>query len=180
MWVSRTRPLACLRYHTGMTIADFRRLFTYSDNCRALLCDTLATHPDTLHDPFTTTSPFASIAALLAHSVGAEERWITWRIGGVSLPLRYEERAAPTLDGLCRDAQTIRDQTYAFLAPLSDPDLERPITMVWGEPEVETTFTVGEILFHILNHENYHRAQIVMELQRRGVDPPNFDYVLRR
>ncbi|MBC8143000.1 MAG: hypothetical protein H7Y38_16370 [Armatimonadetes bacterium] len=31
--------------------------------------------------------------------------------------------------------------------------------------------------FHILNHENYHRGQIIARLQQHGVEVPNFDYL---
>jgi len=34
------------------------------------------------------------------------------------------------------------------------------------------------VFFHIIHHENYHRGQVIMALQRFGVDPPNFDYIL--
>ena len=161
-----------------MNKADFHRLFRYSDNCWRLLGKTLATHPPTSatwDTPFNTTSRWNTIRVLLAHSIGAEERLITVRLQNHSLPVTYEERAASDWEGLYRDHQTIRTATYAYLDSLTD-------TEVGDEKEVwrvqDSILTRSDILFHILNHENYHRGQVVMRLQQLGIDPPNFDYVL--
>lgn len=34
-----------------------------------------------------------------------------------------------------------------------------------------------DILFHIINHSTYHRAQIATELKTRGIEPLNTDYI---
>jgi uncharacterized damage-inducible protein DinB len=34
-----------------------------------------------------------------------------------------------------------------------------------------------DILYHILNHSNYHRAQIVMDLKQKGLKHPNFNFI---
>ncbi len=34
-----------------------------------------------------------------------------------------------------------------------------------------------DILYHILNHSNYHRAQIVMDLKQKGLRHPNFNFI---
>jgi uncharacterized damage-inducible protein DinB len=34
-----------------------------------------------------------------------------------------------------------------------------------------------DILFHIINHSTYHRAQIALLLREQGIDPINTDYI---
>lgn len=38
--------------------------------------------------------------------------------------------------------------------------------------------TVDEILFHIINHSTYHRAQIATECRLHGIEPLSSDYIL--
>lgn len=37
--------------------------------------------------------------------------------------------------------------------------------------------TVQDILFHIINHSTHHRAQLVVEMKKSGIDPPTLDYI---
>ena len=37
--------------------------------------------------------------------------------------------------------------------------------------------SVRDILFHVVNHSNYHRAQIASELVNTGLKPPVSDYI---
>lgn len=161
-----------------MNRSDFRRLFRYSDNCWALLRDTLSNVPqasETCDTPFGTTSQWNTVRLLLAHSIGAEERLITVRLLRHPFLITYEERAPMDWEGLFRDHQTIRAATYAYLDGLTDADVEDE-TEVWRI--AHGALTRADVLFHIINHENYHRGQVVMALQRHGIDPPNFDYIL--
>lgn len=42
-----------------------------------------------------------------------------------------------------------------------------------------TTFTnkIKDVLFHVINHSTYHRAQIATELKNCGIEPINTDYI---
>lgn len=37
---------------------------------------------------------------------------------------------------------------------------------------------VQDILFHVINHSTYHRAQIASLLKQTGITPPGTDYIL--
>lgn len=37
--------------------------------------------------------------------------------------------------------------------------------------------TIKDILYHIINHSTYHRAQIATELKQNGMEPINTDYI---
>ena len=39
------------------------------------------------------------------------------------------------------------------------------------------TNTLQDILFHVINHSTHHRAQIVMDFRKNGMEPPSLDYV---
>jgi uncharacterized damage-inducible protein DinB len=160
-----------------MTQQDIVHLFRYSDNCWRQLEAVLNECPDTFDAPFITTSKFASIRAILAHSIAAEERWITLRLQGGAIPVAYEERAGTTIAELFADQRAIRQQTYDYLETIANHSLqeEKPIDLPqWN---YRGQLTLEDILFHLMNHENYHRGQVILCLQQRGFDPPNFDYV---
>jgi len=127
--------------------------------------------------PFETTSKWNSVRMLLAHCNGAEERWINRRLQDLPLPVIYEERAAPDWEGLYADHRTIRAATYAYLAARTDAELASEQELMRFE---DKPVSLADVLFHIFNHENYHRGQVITALQRLGVDPPNFDYCIVR
>jgi len=160
-----------------MNRTDFHKLLAYSDNCWRLLDEVLTTCPEVWERQFETTSPWNTIRLLLAHTVGAEERWITLRLQNLPIPVIYEQRASPDQNGLYRDHRTLRAATYAYLERLTDAELEDDKPADLAQWENHLGLTRAEVLFHVLNHENYHRGQVITALQRFGVDPPNFDYV---
>lgn len=153
-----------------------RALFAYSDNCRRVLKETLAANPEAFDRLFEQPLvEFKTIREVLAHTIGAEERWIVMRIGGRVVPW-YGERAPDSLEELFADWERNRANTYRFMDSLSDPDYNR-IHKVKLANGWEGELSVEQILFHVLNHETHHRAQVSMALQQMGIDPPDFDFV---
>jgi uncharacterized damage-inducible protein DinB len=157
-----------------MNRSDFHTLFTYSDNCWALFGEVLPEAPEAWDAPFETTSTWNSVHTLLAHCIGAEERIVTLRLKNLPLPVSYEDRAAAGWTGLYEDHKTVRAVTYSYIKSLADAQFEETVPGIAGRTDV----TRADMLFHILNHENYHRGQVISALQRLGIDPPNFDYIL--
>ena len=49
-----------------------------------------------------------------------------------------------------------------------------------SEEGVELSKEVVDILYHILNHNNYHRAQISLEMRKLGIQPPSFNFITFR
>ena len=162
-----------------MNRIDFLNLFAYSDTCWRLLGDSLVAVPDAWKDEFETTSRFNSIARLLAHCVGAEERLVGRRLQNLPIEIPYEDRAAADWTGVYADHCQIRAATYAYLETLSDDDFVDPQPILPPTPE-RGALTRADILFQVLNHENFHRGQVILILQRIGGDPPNFDYMALR
>ncbi|SES10492.1 DinB family protein [Pedobacter rhizosphaerae] len=60
---------------------------------------------------------------------------------------------------------------------LSNRDLEEQITY---QNSIGDQFqnTIAEILFQLLNHSTYHRAQIATLFKREGLTPPITDYIM--
>ena len=151
-------------------------LLDYSDNCRALLKDTLLAHRDLVDRPIQPPlREMRSIRYIASHMVGAEQRWVERRILGRDIS-DYETCAATSIDDLFVDWDRTRSQTRAYLAKLNPDDYRRVYTVGLGERWIGS-LTVEQILFHIFNHETHHRAQISMALQQFGLDPPDFDFV---
>jgi uncharacterized damage-inducible protein DinB len=42
---------------------------------------------------------------------------------------------------------------------------------------VEFTKSINDVLYHILNHSNYHRAQIIMDLKNNNLAVPSFNFI---
>lgn len=157
-----------------MTV-DINQLYTYSAKSLDTLEGFLREHPEALTQPFETLSKYKCIAQLMAHCIGAEQRWTVSGLMGQPRPPRYEETFTADLDILCADAREVRDQT---LAELEAGELSHEISYTGASSPMSMLITRGEIMFHIINHETWHRGQISMALQRMQLDPPNFDYPL--
>ena len=46
-----------------------------------------------------------------------------------------------------------------------------------SEENVQLSRSTIDVLYHILNHSNYHRAQIAMELRNLDIKPPSFNFI---
>jgi uncharacterized damage-inducible protein DinB len=42
---------------------------------------------------------------------------------------------------------------------------------------VEFEKSTSDVLYHILNHSNYHRAQIALDLKQNNLKTPNFNFI---
>jgi uncharacterized damage-inducible protein DinB len=142
------------------------------------LRSTLEQHPDVFDQPFETLSSFKCIRLLVAHMAGAEERWVLQRLCNTPPGPRLEERAPESLDGVFDEWERIRANTRAFVAALDIAGLSGMIPVSLPHHGYEGRKTVEQILFQVFNHQTYHLGQISMTLQRLGIDPPNFDYIL--
>lgn len=155
---------------------DIRELYRYSDNCRRLLYETVKANPQVFDTPFQTLSSHMSVRRLIAHMIGAEQRWIEKYIGGRDIE-RYENNPPETIDALFADWERQRAKTEALIAALDPAGLSRRIPVNLPHWGFEQELTIEQLLFHIINHETHHRAQVSMALQQMQIDPPNFDFI---
>jgi uncharacterized damage-inducible protein DinB len=159
---------------------DIRHIMEYTDTVRDLLKKTLLENSGAFDKPFETIAEFSSIRKLVAHVIGAEERWVVVRLGGGKVPVRYEDRAADTVAGIFEDWDCIRARTHAFVNAIDAAGLAGMVPLSLPQWGLDTSLRVEEYLFHMFNHQTFHLGQISMALQHFGIDPPLFDFVFLR
>ncbi len=84
---------------------------------------------------------------------------------------------------LCEWAQTYYDEVNAFLASLTDAQIDAPIGEVWnqrmekllGKPCAPTT--LGDTILQVPLHNQHHRGQLAARLRELGGTPPLIDYI---
>jgi uncharacterized damage-inducible protein DinB len=108
-----------------------------------------------------------------SHVLGAEETWLA-RLEGraATLPI-WPEMARTELASVAR---RIRDAYGAYLAALRDEDVARSVsyTNTKGQP-FETP--IGDILFHVALHGQYHRGKINLLLRQANAGPSPVDFI---
>jgi len=112
---------------------------------------------------------FASLQGTLIHILWGERGWLSFFQTGNFVP-----RTAPNdyadFPALQR-AWAAHDEAYvSYLCNLIQPELDAPRTLD------ATTYTLGELLHHALNHSTYHRGQVALLLRQLGHTPPFTDY----
>lgn len=154
---------------------DLREIADYSNQCLNVMGEFLDYNQDCLWDEFETLSEFNSIGKLVAHCVGAEQRWTTAGLREESMPARYEENPPMELSQLLSDYKDIRAKT---MAALDGDDLEKVVEYTFTRGKGTVRLKKSQILFHLFNHQSFHFGQISTALQREKIDPPYFDFVL--
>ena len=155
--------------------------YDYLMRARRDLWATLETVPDeVLSRPLLQGERFHCIKDLVAHTAGVEDGWLHFTI----LQDTPVEDAFPAI----RDAgdgpvyaefplselldywRAVENSTLAYLAALTDADLER---VVADSPTEH--FKLGGLLWHVMLHEVRHTAQICALLRTQGLKPPSLD-----
>lgn len=118
---------------------------------------------------------FQSVWGTLRHILWSEWIWLA----------RWEQPRSTGLNPLeCPDLRTLRarwvelerDQ-LEFLEDLTPVDLERLIRYE-NPPGTPWTYTLGQMLQHVVNHSTYHRGQVAAMLRQLGSVPPPTDYLV--
>lgn len=68
------------------------------------------------------------------------------------------------------------DNYFKSLEIITETDLEIEIKYI-NSSGVQFSNTIKDILFHVINHSTYHRAQIATDLKQNGIDPINTDFI---
>jgi uncharacterized damage-inducible protein DinB len=112
---------------------------------------------------------FGSLQGTLIHILWGERRWLQIWLDGTFLPEpipgEYPDFAS------LRSAWTYHEAAYAaYLLGLTQAQLDAPRAVK------ANTYSLGELVQHILNHSTYHRGQIALLLRQLGHEPPSTDY----
>ena len=112
---------------------------------------------------------FVSLEGTLIHLLWGERGWLNfWQTGNFApQPSPGDYPDFPAL----REAWARHDEAYVtYLRSLAQQELDSPLTLD------ATTYTLGELVQHALNHSTYHRGQVALLLRQLGHTPPFTDY----
>lgn len=124
-------------------------------------CEVLLEHEDEL-------SSYAKKS--FSHIINVHHIWIT-RVAGLNtesftwdiLPIDFWEKLA-------------QDNYLKTTDYLEKVELEQKVNYS-SEEGVQYEKLDIDILYHILNHSTYHRAQIARDLRENGITPPSFNFI---
>ena len=118
---------------------------------------------------------FSSLRDTLAHLLGAEWIWLE-RFRGrspQSWPSWLEE--IQTTNSIRERWATVEAGMRDYIGSLSDEALGRDLTYL-NTQGVLTTYLLWQALFHLSNHQSYHRGQVTTLLRQLGGAPPQIDF----
>ena len=107
---------------------------------------------------------------LFSHLISAHHIWNA-RIGQKQPEYQVWHQHAPSLF-----AQIDQDNYEATKKILQTKDLGETITYATSQA-MPFSNTIRDILFHVINHSTYHRAQIASDLKQHGLQPLTTDYI---
>ncbi|CAM3425420.1 DinB family protein [Deinococcus saxicola] len=156
-------------------------LYDYLVRARRDLWATLETVPDeVLSRRMLEGDRMHSIKDVIAHTAGVEDGWLHYTIlqdtpVEEGFPALKAAGSGPAyapfpLSDLLDYWRAVEASTLAYLATLTDADLERVI-----EDTPEEHFKLDGLLWHVMLHEVRHTAQIAALLRTQGIKPPSLD-----
>jgi len=158
-----------------ISLSTLRELFEYNYWARdrqLRACAALA--PEQFLRPLG--NSFASLRDTLAHLVGAEWIWLErWR--GHSPRTIFAAEEFPTLAAIQERWTKVELEVREYLAGLTEEALHLPLTYVNLKGE-SWTYPLWQTLFHVINHQTYHRGQVTTLLRQLGAQPAPTDYLV--
>ncbi|GAB4202504.1 MAG: hypothetical protein Fur0023_08440 [Bacteroidia bacterium] len=144
------------------TIQNFyKELFSYNHSINTKIIDALKSNTDALPE---------KVFSLFSHIQNAHHIWNS-RIKNQSST--YSVFDTHTIDIL---EKLNEDNHVQSIEIIDNFNLDTLITYTNSKGETFSN-TISEILFHIINHSTYHRAQIATLFRTSGINPIPTDYI---
>jgi uncharacterized damage-inducible protein DinB len=124
---------------------------------------------------------FSSMRDTLAHMVYAEWIWLERWLGRSPTKSDAQALAAgtyPNLTAVRERWESLERSLRGYLAGLDEAQLKQPLTYTNTKGE-RWTYPLGETLFHVVNHQSYHRGQVTTLLRQLGAAAPEIDYLVK-
>ncbi len=128
---------------------------------------------------------FHSIKDLVIHIAVVEDSWLhedilkdtpIWEsVSGFPQNFEQEYHASQSLEWMLEYWLAVQKSTLSYLEKLEPEMLKTEIAM---PREVgQEFFSVGEVLWHVMQHEVRHTAQIMVLARQLGFEPPQLDLI---
>ena len=158
-----------------MTIAYFRTLYDYNywANARILRA---AEHLSEAQLIASTQESHGSPRGTLVHTMGAEWIWRS-RWQGIMPTAILREEDFPTLESINERWGEEEQQMRAFLATLSDADVQRVIHYTNTQSQAYAA-PLWQMMAHLVNHGTQHRSEAAMTLSALGHSPGDLDLLV--
>lgn len=145
-----------------MEIADFfKELFEYNCSANKALLKLFQDHEGKISE---------KSIQLLNHLLNAHQIWNERILDTKNACDVWEIRPLHLLDEI---NETNHYQTQEILKNLTLDDVKHYKT----SKGIDFSNSIRDIVFHIINHSNYHRAQIATDVKQNGIEPINTDYI---
>ena len=125
---------------------------------------------------------FSSVRDVLAHLIFAEWVWLERWLGRSPTQADKQQVAPdgfPTLASIRERWSIGEGNMRSYLAGLDEQTLSRPLTYTNWRGQV-CTYPLGQTIFHVANHQTYHRGQVTTLLRQLGAEAPAIDYLVMR
>jgi uncharacterized damage-inducible protein DinB len=167
-----------------MTVPEY---YDYLVRARRDLWAFLQTVPDdVLSKPVLPGERFHCLKDLIVHVPIVEDSWLhedilrdqpVWEV----TPCMANASDGPvyaafSLEDLLGYWQAVERSTLAYLERLTQEELERKVTI--KRKNGEDHYTVHGLLWHVMQHETRHTAQIALLTRQAGCSPPQLDLLV--
>jgi uncharacterized damage-inducible protein DinB len=124
-------------------------------------------------------SSFSSVRDSLAHLLVVEWLWLERWLGRIVTKqdtLEFAGENFPSVRSISARWESIEQAMRDYLRGLSDSDLTKPFTYT-NLQGVQATYPLWRLLFHLVNHQTYHRGQVTALLRQLGAQAVSTDYL---
>lgn len=159
---------------------DIPTFYSYLTRARRYLWHVLGETPeDVLAKHVIPGDRFRSVKDLLLHTPVVEDSWLHYQILGDTPHLESVSAIAEAREGphyatmpllsILEYWRAIEENTRTYLATLTPAELARQVQ------DDDDILSVEDILWHVMQHEVRHTAQVALLLRQAGVTPPPLD-----
>ncbi len=121
-------------------------------------------------------SSFSSLRDTLVHLVGAEWLWLERWQGRSPRALTAAEEF-PALAAVEERWRAVEQEVREFLGGLNEEALDRSVTYTNLKGET-WTYPLWQALYHLVNHQSYHRGQVTTLLRQLGARAVMVDFLV--
>ena len=138
----------------------FRELFEYNNNFNQKLIELISENIQNVSE---------KTMKLINHLINAQQIW--------NSRITNEKEFGVWQINEWNETLEINDNNYSkTLKIIDEKNLENLIEYTNSKGQ-KFTNKIEDVLFHIINHSTYHRAQIATDLKNCGIEPISKDYI---